>query len=290
MHRMSAQETSLSRLASRQHGVVVAQRSRGAGLIPRQIERRAADGRLCAVHRGVYAVGHAALSREGRWMAAVLACGDGGGAQPSQRGGLLALHGPRGPRAARDRAASRAARGRGGAPGPARAGGRDGAQRHPGDVAGANAGRPGAASSARRTWSGSCARRSSAGCSTRRPSATPCSDARAPLCGSSSTTATRASRSSRTGSCGCAAATASRGRRRRSAAAAVARISSGLTRASIVEVDSWQAHGTQHAFQADRTLSNAVQLAGWTILRFTYADVTRRPRPTSPRSSARRSV
>ncbi len=27
------------------------------------------------VHRGVYAVGHAALSREGRWMAAVLACG-----------------------------------------------------------------------------------------------------------------------------------------------------------------------------------------------------------------------
>ena len=45
----------------------------------------------------------------------------------------------------------------------------------------------------------------------------------------------------------------------------------------IVEVDSWQAHGTQHAFQADRTLSNAVQLAGWTILRFTYADITRRP-------------
>ncbi len=45
----------------------------------------------------------------------------------------------------------------------------------------------------------------------------------------------------------------------------------------IVEVDSWQAQGTQHAFQADRTLSNAVQLAGWTILRFTYADITRRP-------------
>jgi very-short-patch-repair endonuclease len=42
-------------------------------------------------------------------------------------------------------------------------------------------------------------------------------------------------------------------------------------------VDSWQAHSTPHAFQADRTLSNAVQLAGWTILRFTYRDVTRRP-------------
>jgi very-short-patch-repair endonuclease len=46
----------------------------------------------------------------------------------------------------------------------------------------------------------------------------------------------------------------------------------------IVEVDSWSGHGTPRAFQADRTLSNAVQLAGWTILRFTYADVTRRPR------------
>jgi very-short-patch-repair endonuclease len=46
----------------------------------------------------------------------------------------------------------------------------------------------------------------------------------------------------------------------------------------VVEVDSWSAHSSPHAFQADRTLSNAVQLAGWTILRFTYRDVTRRPR------------
>jgi very-short-patch-repair endonuclease len=45
----------------------------------------------------------------------------------------------------------------------------------------------------------------------------------------------------------------------------------------VVEVDSWSAHSTPHAFQADRTQSNAVQLAGWTILRFTHRDVTRRP-------------
>jgi hypothetical protein len=32
--------------------------------------------RLRVVHRGVYAVGGAVLSREGRWLAAVLACGD----------------------------------------------------------------------------------------------------------------------------------------------------------------------------------------------------------------------
>jgi very-short-patch-repair endonuclease len=44
----------------------------------------------------------------------------------------------------------------------------------------------------------------------------------------------------------------------------------------VVECDSWAAHSTPHAFQADRTLSNAVQLAGWRILRFTTTDVRRR--------------
>jgi hypothetical protein len=34
-------------------------------------------GRLRPVFRGVYAVGHAALRREGWWMAALLACGEG---------------------------------------------------------------------------------------------------------------------------------------------------------------------------------------------------------------------
>jgi very-short-patch-repair endonuclease len=41
------------------------------------VSHRLANGRLFKVHRGVYAVGHRALSREGRWMAAVLACGQG---------------------------------------------------------------------------------------------------------------------------------------------------------------------------------------------------------------------
>jgi very-short-patch-repair endonuclease len=45
----------------------------------------------------------------------------------------------------------------------------------------------------------------------------------------------------------------------------------------IVETDGWEAHGTRHAFQADRATSNALQLAGWTILRFTDADLRRRP-------------
>jgi hypothetical protein len=39
------------------------------------IERGVTAGRLHRLHIGVYAVGHRRLSRNGRWMAAVLACG-----------------------------------------------------------------------------------------------------------------------------------------------------------------------------------------------------------------------
>jgi hypothetical protein len=41
------------------------------------IEQRVATGRLHPIARGIYAVGRAELSPHGRWMAAVLACGDG---------------------------------------------------------------------------------------------------------------------------------------------------------------------------------------------------------------------
>jgi predicted transcriptional regulator of viral defense system len=41
------------------------------------IANRVADGRLHPKYRGVYAVGHARLSQHGRWIAAVLAAGDG---------------------------------------------------------------------------------------------------------------------------------------------------------------------------------------------------------------------
>lgn len=45
----------------------------------------------------------------------------------------------------------------------------------------------------------------------------------------------------------------------------------------VVETDGWEGHSTRSAFQADRSASNALQLAGWTILRFTHADLRRRP-------------
>jgi hypothetical protein len=57
--------------------VVVRAQLVALGVGSRAIEHRVAKGRLHIVHRGVYAVGHPRLSREGRWMAAVLVAGRG---------------------------------------------------------------------------------------------------------------------------------------------------------------------------------------------------------------------
>lgn len=45
----------------------------------------------------------------------------------------------------------------------------------------------------------------------------------------------------------------------------------------VVELDGWDSHKTRRAFQGDRTKANALTAAGWTVLRFTHADVVRRP-------------
>ena len=66
-----------SRIASDQHGRVTRRQLMAAGIDPEQIKRWLADGRLCAVHRGVYAVGHVAPSMHGDYVAAVLAGGAG---------------------------------------------------------------------------------------------------------------------------------------------------------------------------------------------------------------------
>jgi very-short-patch-repair endonuclease len=69
-------ERALAALATRQHGVIARYQLLAAGLTPREVERRLEAGRLHRLHRGVYAVGHECLSRQGRWLAAVLAHGD----------------------------------------------------------------------------------------------------------------------------------------------------------------------------------------------------------------------
>jgi putative AbiEi antitoxin of type IV toxin-antitoxin system/uncharacterized protein DUF559 len=70
-------DVALAQLAEGQFGVVSLAQLRGLGLGSRAVQRRASAGRLRRLHRGVYAVGHGVLRREGRWLAAVLACGEG---------------------------------------------------------------------------------------------------------------------------------------------------------------------------------------------------------------------
>lgn len=64
----------LAGLAERQHGVVSIRQLEALGYRRPAIARATRSGRLHRIHRGVYAVGHANLTWEGRCLAAVLAC------------------------------------------------------------------------------------------------------------------------------------------------------------------------------------------------------------------------
>jgi very-short-patch-repair endonuclease len=44
-----------------------------------------------------------------------------------------------------------------------------------------------------------------------------------------------------------------------------------------IEVDGFEAHSSPDAFQRDRTRQNRLVALGWTVLRFTWADVVQRP-------------
>jgi very-short-patch-repair endonuclease len=62
-------------LVKAQHGVVARRQLLALGYSGAAIRHRVASGRLRPIFRGVYAVGRPELTRAGRWMAAVLACG-----------------------------------------------------------------------------------------------------------------------------------------------------------------------------------------------------------------------
>ncbi|MDQ3587335.1 MAG: DUF559 domain-containing protein [Actinomycetota bacterium] len=70
-------EAGLLALAGRQHRVVARVQLRQLGLSGDQIDWRIKRGWLQPMHRGVYQVGPGAPTREGHWMAAVLAIGEG---------------------------------------------------------------------------------------------------------------------------------------------------------------------------------------------------------------------
>lgn len=69
-------DRAIAELAERQHGVVARRQLLAIGFTARAIQRRIDAGRLHPLYRGVYAVGHARVSRDGRWLAAVLASGE----------------------------------------------------------------------------------------------------------------------------------------------------------------------------------------------------------------------
>ncbi len=78
-------------LAARQHGSIERRQLLRLGLSASGVDNRVASGRLHRRHQGVYSVGHAVLTQKGRWMAAVLACGDGAALSHGSAGELHAV-------------------------------------------------------------------------------------------------------------------------------------------------------------------------------------------------------
>jgi very-short-patch-repair endonuclease len=75
----------IAKIAAQQRGIVSVGQLYDLGLGERAVRVRVDAGRLHRLHRGVYAVGHSALSPEARWLAAVLAVGKG----PHRGGGSV---------------------------------------------------------------------------------------------------------------------------------------------------------------------------------------------------------
>lgn len=74
---LARRERQIAELSQQQHGVLSRDQLLAAGLGVRTIRRRVEAGRLHLLHRGVYAFGDGRVDKRGRWMAAVLACGEG---------------------------------------------------------------------------------------------------------------------------------------------------------------------------------------------------------------------
>jgi Protein of unknown function (DUF559) len=92
-----AATASVRGLAERQHGVVATWQALSAGVSETIVQGRREGGLLVPLHQGVYALGHQRLTREGQWMAAVLACGPGAVLSHFDAGCLWGMCGSYGP-------------------------------------------------------------------------------------------------------------------------------------------------------------------------------------------------
>jgi hypothetical protein len=70
-------EAAIAAKAGRQHGVVSLAQLAALGVSSDATRKRVSSGRWHRVHPGVFAIGHAPLTRDAYYMAAVLACGPG---------------------------------------------------------------------------------------------------------------------------------------------------------------------------------------------------------------------
>lgn len=84
-------------LAEKQHGVLSTWQLLQAGVSEDIVRSRREGGLLVPLHQGVYVLGHRRLTREGRWMAAVLACGPGAVLSHFSAGHLWGMCGSYGP-------------------------------------------------------------------------------------------------------------------------------------------------------------------------------------------------
>jgi very-short-patch-repair endonuclease len=70
-------DRAMAELAKRQHGVMARRQLLALGMSERAIDGRVGRGQLHQIFRGVFVFGSRRISRKGRWMAAVLAAGEG---------------------------------------------------------------------------------------------------------------------------------------------------------------------------------------------------------------------
>jgi very-short-patch-repair endonuclease len=70
-------EMEIARIAGRQHGVATSAQLYAVGIGKNRVTRLLRAGRLHRLYRGVYAVGHRSPNEWQRYMAAVLVCGEG---------------------------------------------------------------------------------------------------------------------------------------------------------------------------------------------------------------------